>query len=104
MIVVFFRGCNRRFSIFVGVVQVKSIKKNITGICYGIKTLSFNGYKSFEYVSLISWGLLVFFRLISDQEVCFRLRKFLWLSTFLGSFWDFRRSSLSFLPQSIPQG
>ena len=27
MIVVFFRGCNRRFSIFLGVVQVKSIKK-----------------------------------------------------------------------------
>ena len=34
MIVVFFRGCNRRFiGFFGGFVQAKSIKKNKTGIC-----------------------------------------------------------------------
>ena len=36
------------------------------------------GYKnrSFEYASLINSGLLVFFRLIFDQEIYFRVRKF----------------------------
>ena len=32
--------------------------------------------------SLIKSSLLVFFRLIFDQAVCFRVRKFLWLSIF----------------------
>ena len=33
-------------------------------------------------VSLINSGLLVFFRLIFDQGVCFRVRKFFWLGIF----------------------
>ena len=43
------------------------------------------GYKnrSFEYASLINSGLLVFFRLIFHQEICFRVRKFYGL-VFLG--------------------
>ena len=32
--------------------------------------------RSFEYASLINSGLLVFFRLIFDQEVYFRVGKF----------------------------
>ena len=40
-------------------------------------------YSSFEYVSLINFGLLVFLRLIFDQGICFRVHKFLWLGIFL---------------------
>ena len=40
------------------------------------------GTALFEYVSLINSGLLVFFRSIFDQWVCFRVRKFLWLGIF----------------------
>ena len=32
--------------------------------------------RSFEYASLINSGVLVFFRLIFDQEVYFRVHKF----------------------------
>ena len=42
-------------------------------------------FSSFEYASLINSGLLVFFRLIFDQEVYFRVRKFYGL-VFLGWF------------------
>ena len=58
------------------VVQAKSFKKT---------KLVFVGYKnsSFEYVSLINSDLLVFFWLIFDQEVYFRVRKFYGL-VFLG--------------------
>ena len=87
MIVVFFRVCNRRFGIFLGVyVQAKSFKK--------IK-LVFLGYKniSLEYASLINSELLVFFRFIFDQEVYFRVRKFYGLVVFRVVFLDFRRSS-----------
>ena len=38
--------------------------------------MSYHGYSSFEYVSLINSGLLVFFRSIFDQWVCFRVPKF----------------------------
>ena len=70
MIVVFVRGCNRRFRYFLGVVQAKSFK--------------LLGYKnrSFEYASLINSGLLVFFRLNFDQEVYFRVCKFYGLEFF----------------------
>ena len=34
------------------------------------------------HVSLINSGLLVFFRLILYQGVCFKAHKFLWLSIF----------------------
>ena len=69
MIVVFFRGCNRRFSIFGGLFKQNPVKR---------KNWYLLGYKnrSFEYASLINSGLLVFSRLIFDQEVYFRVRKF----------------------------
>ena len=62
------------------------------------------GYKNrhFEYASLINSGLLVFFKLIFDQEVYSRVRKFYGLVFFRIVFWDFRRSSLSFLTRSTP--
>ena len=62
------------------------------------------GYKNryFEYASTINSGLLVFFRLIFDQEVYFRLLKFYGLVFFRVVFLEFRRSSLSFLPRSTP--
>ena len=44
--------------------------------------MSYHGYSSFEDVSLINSGLLVFFRLIFDRGVCFRVRKILWLGIF----------------------
>ena len=83
-----------------------------------MKTLSYHGHRSFKYATLINSGFknvllivashgvvfVVFYRLIFDQGVCLRVRKFLWLSISLGSFLDFRRSSLSFLPQSTPLG
>ena len=47
-------------------------------------------------------ALLVFFRLIFDQEVYFRVRKFYGLVFFRIVFLDFQRSSLSFLPRSTP--
>ena len=64
----------------------------------------FVGYKNkyFEYASLINSGLLVFFRLIFDQEVYCRVRKFYGLVFFRVVFYDFRRSSLSFLHRSTP--
>ena len=61
----FFRGCNRRFNIFLGVVQAKS-----NWYLLGYKN------RSFEYASLINSALLVFSRLIFDQEVYFRVRTF----------------------------
>ena len=49
------------------------------------------GYKNryFEFVSLINSGLLVFFRLIFDQEVYFRVRKLYGLVFFRVVFYDF---------------
>ena len=45
--------------------------------------MSYHGYSSFEDVSLMNFGLLVFFRLIFDRPwVCFRVRKLLWLGIF----------------------
>ena len=82
---VFSRGCSIE------------IYKNKTGILLG--------YKNFEvsWVQLLwLYVYLVFFRLIFDQGVCFRVRKFVWLGIFRVVFKDFRRSSLSFLPQSTP--
>ena len=69
MIVVFFRGCNRRFGIFLGLFKQNPLKRQSWYLL---------GYKnsSFEYASLINSGLLVFFRLIFDQEVYFRVRRF----------------------------
>ena len=43
----------------------------------------------FNTFSLIKSSLLVFFRLIFDQAVCFRVRKYLWLSIFWGGFLGF---------------
>ena len=57
------------------VVQAKSIKNNKTGICYGIKTLSYHGYSCFKHVSSINSSLLIFVTFISDKRVCFRVRK-----------------------------
>ena len=54
------------------------------------------------HVSLINSGLLVFFRLILYQGVCFKAHKFLWLSIFEGSFLRFPTVILSFLPLSTP--
>ena len=68
--------------VFFRVVQLKSINNDKTGICWAIKSLSYHGYSSFEDVSLINSDLLVFFRLIFDQGVCFRVHKFLWLGIF----------------------
>ena len=51
------------------VVETKSFKKTKL-VFFGVKK-SF-----FEYVSLINSRLLVCFRLIFDQEVLFRVRKF----------------------------
>ena len=42
------------------------------------------------------------FRLICDHGVCSSVRKFLWYSIFRLVFQDFRRSSVYFLPKSIP--
>ena len=69
MIFVFFRGCNWQFGIFWGLFKQNPLKKQNWYLL---------GYKnsSFEYASLINSGLLVFFRLIFDQEVYFRVRKF----------------------------
>ena len=69
MIIVFFRGCNRRFGIFKGLFKQNPLKRQNRYLL---------GYKNscFEYASLINSGLLVSFRLIFDQEVHFRVRKF----------------------------
>ena len=69
MIVVFFRGCNRRFGIFLGLFKQNPLKRQSWYLL---------GYKnsSFEYASLINSVLLLFFRLIFDQEVYFRMRRF----------------------------
>ena len=53
-------------------------------MCLGIKTLIYHWYRSFEWASLIHSGLLLFFRLIFDQGVCFRVCKFSLALYFLG--------------------
>ena len=45
---------------FLGVVQAISVKIIKPLFVTGVKTLSYPGYSSFEYVSLINSGLLVF--------------------------------------------
>ena len=55
--------------VFLGAVQAKSIKK-INWYLLGYKK------RSFEYAALINSGLLLFFRLIFDQEVYFWVCKF----------------------------
>ena len=69
MIVVFFKGCNRRFGILWGLFKQNPLKRQNWYLL---------GYKnsSFECASFINSCLLVFFRLIFDQEVYFRVRKF----------------------------
>ena len=74
------------------------------------------GYKNFQsswpgtdllntFLFKINSGLLVFCWVNFWPGVCFRVRKFLWLSIIKGSFKIFRRSSLSFVPQStLPPG
>ena len=42
----------------------------------------YHGYRSFGYAFLINSGLLVFLRLIFDQEVCFGVGKSSWLGIF----------------------
>ena len=65
------------------------------------------GYKNryFEYASLINSGLLVFFKLIFDQEVYFRVRKFYGLVFFRVVFLGFSAViPLLFTPKYPPGG
>ena len=66
-----------------------------------MKTLIYHGYRSFEYASLINSGLLVFLRLISDQEVCFGVPKFSFLSISKGTLLGFLTVVL-FTPEKPP--
>ena len=69
MIASYFLGVVIGALVFLGVVQAKSFKK-IKQLFVRVQN------RSFEYASLINSSLLVFFRLIFDQEVYFRVRKF----------------------------
>ena len=69
--------------------------------------MSYHWYRTFEYDDVLKnviYLLISVFRLIFDQRVCFRVRKFLRLSIFRVVFLDFQRPCPSFLPQSFPTG
>ena len=61
-------------------------------------------YSSFEYVSLINSGLLVFLRLIFDQGICFRVHKFFMAWYFLGSFLGFPTVNPILFTPEYPRG
>ena len=75
MIVVFFRGCNRRCGIFLGLFKQNHLKRQNWYLL---------GYKnsSFEIRFFNKLRLLVFLRLIFDQEVIFLGALILWLGSF----------------------